>query len=321
MNIGAWVWALLAFHGQPVLLGLGAVVYGLGLRHAVDADHIAAIDNVTRKLLQRGTRSTTVGLWFALGHSSVIMIATAAVVAAAGGLSRLQGYREIGGFVSTSVSGLFLLLVAVMNLCILSATVRALRRMRVGGKVDEAELDILFEGSGLLSRILRPLFRCVSRPWHMMPLGFLFGLSFDTATEVSLFSISVTQVAHGVSFGSALLYPVLFAAGMSLLDTTDGILMIGAYQWAVTDPLRKLYYNMTITFMSVGIALFIGSVQLGALGLRWLGLSGPLSNFLSMLNGNFNNLGVAIVGVFALAWMMSAMTFHLIERRRSPNAT
>ncbi|WP_241659675.1 HoxN/HupN/NixA family nickel/cobalt transporter [Sphingomonas glacialis] len=317
MNVGAWVWALLAFHGQPVLLGVAAVVYGLGLRHAVDADHIAAIDNVTRKLLQQGKRSTSIGLWFALGHSSVIMLSTAAVVAAAGGLSRIQAFREVGGLVSTSVSGLFLLLVAGMNLCILAATVRTLRRVRDGHEVTEAELDLLFAGAGLLSRVFRPLFRCVSRPWHMFLLGFLFGLSFDTATEVSLFSISATQAAHGVSFGSALVYPVLFAAGMSLLDTTDGVMMVGAYQWAVTNPLRKLYYNMTITLMSIGIALFIGSVQLGTLGVRLFGLSGPVADLVNILNGNLNYLGIAIVAIFALAWFASAMTFRLIKPDRS----
>lgn len=314
INAGAWGWALLAFRGQPVLLGVGAVVYGLGLRHAVDADHIAAIDNVTRKLLQRGTRSTAIGLWFALGHSSVILIATATVVAAAGALSRLQAYRQLGGVLSTSVSGLFLLLVGVMNLCILAATVRTLRRLRGGHAVDQAELDVLFAGSGLLSRIFRPLFRCVSRPWHMMPLGFLFGLSFDTATEVSLFSISATQVAHGVSFGTTLVYPLLFAAGMSLLDTTDGILMIGAYRWAVTDPLRKLRYNMTITLMSIGIALFIGALQISTLGVRWLGLTGPIAGTVNMLADNLDYLGVAIIGVFVLAWIISATSFRLVGR-------
>lgn len=312
MNIGAWLWALIAFAGQPVLIGVAVIVYGLGLRHAVDADHIAAIDNVTRKLLQDGRRSASIGLWFALGHSAVILLATAAVVAAAGTLERLSAYREIGAIVSTAVSGLFLLLVAALNICILLAILRTVRRVRAGHRVEPAELDMLFSGNGIMSRLFRPLFRCINRPWHMALLGFVFGLSFDTASEVALFGISATQAAHGVSFGSALVYPALFAAGMSLLDTTDGVMMVSAYNWAVADPLRKLYYNLTITLMSVALALFIGTVQLSTLAVRSFGWTGAFASATAKLAGNLDYLGIAITAVFALAWAASAVTFKML---------
>lgn len=312
MNLGAWGWALVAFAGQPVLLGVGVVVYGLGLRHAVDADHIAAIDNVTRKFLHEGRRSASIGLWFALGHSAVILLATALVVVAAGSLGQLRAFREIGGLISMSVSGVFLLLVAVMNTCILLAIIRTIRRVRAGHAIAEVELDVLFAGSGLLSRLVRPLFRCVTRPWHMGLLGFLFGLSFETASEVALFGISATQAAHGSGIGMALVYPVLFAAGMALLDTTDGVMMVGAYHWAVANPLRKLYYNMTITMMSIAVAVLIGGVELCTLVVHGFGLSGAFADGTARLVGDFDYLGLAIVGVFAFAWFASMVTFRLI---------
>lgn len=318
MNIGAWLWALIAFAGEPVLMGVGVVVYGLGLRHAVDADHIAAIDNVTRKLMQKGERSASVGLWFALGHSAVIFLATAIVVVAAGSLTRLEGYREIGGLVSTAASAVFLLIVAITNICILLTIIRTMRSVRSGRQPQTAELDLLFSGNGLLSRIFRPLFRLVDRPWQMGLLGFVFGLSFDTASEVALFGISATQVSHGAGFGAALVYPALFAAGMSLLDTTDGVMMVGAYHWAVADPLQKLYYNLTITLMSIAVALFIGGIEVCTLIVRWFGISGPFAHGTASLTDNFNHLGIAIVMLFGLAWLLSAVTFRLIVRRSPP---
>lgn len=246
----------------------------------------------------------------------MILLATAAVVAA-GSLSHLQGFREIGGIVSTLVSGLFLLLVAAMNICILLAIVRTIRRVRAGYAIEEGELDTLFAGTGLLSPIFMPLFRSVTRPWQMGLLGFLFGLSFDAASEVALFGISATQVAHGVPFGSALVYPVLFAAGMSLLDTTDGVMMVSAYHSAVADPLRKLYYNMTITLMLIAVALFIGIVELSTLTVRWFGLTGPVARSMAILTNNLDYLGIVIVAVLALAWMTSIVTFRIVGRPSS----
>lgn len=318
MNVGAWAWALIAFAGQPVLIGVAVIVYGLGLRHAVDADHIAAIDNVTRKMLLDGRRSAAIGFWFALGHSAVVVIATAAAVGVAGRLNALQGLRQIGGLLSTAVSGVFLLIVAALNICILMAIVRTLRRVRSGHAVEAAEFDALFAGNGLLARIFRPLFRWISRPWHKAPLGFLFGLSFDTASEVALFGISATQVAQGGTFGSALVYPALFAAGMSLLDTTDGVMMVGAYNWAVSDPLRKLYYNLVITLMSIIVALFIGVFQLSTLAVKLFSLSGPLAAATGALNENFANLGIAIIGMFVFAWLLSIAAFKAVGRPDGP---
>lgn len=320
LNVGAWVWALVLFRDQPALLGIALVVYGLGLRHAVDADHIAAIDNVTRKLLQDRQRPVTVGFWFAIGHSAVVMIVTASVIATAGNLQSLARFRDVGGTISTSFSAVFLLIVAAMNLVILIAIVKSLVGARRGAQIDDRGLDVLSAGRGPMSRLLRPLFRCISRPWHMAPLGFVFGLSFDTATEVTLFGLSATQAAHGTSLQAAMVFPALFAAGMSLLDTTDGIMMVGAYRWAFVNPMRKLYYNMTITLMSVTVAVFVGGVELLTLAARHLGLKGMAADAALALNDNFTVLGFAIIGVFALAWLASSLIYAAVGRSASVHA-
>ncbi|MBB3348367.1 HoxN/HupN/NixA family nickel/cobalt transporter [Sphingomonas sp. BK069] len=315
LNVGGWVWAMTLFHDRPALLGIAVLVYGLGLRHAVDADHIAAIDNVTRKLVQERQQPVAVGFWFAIGHSAVVVLVTALVIAAASNVDRFERFREAGGTFSTCLSAVFLLAVAAMNLTILVSILRALRRVRAGEPVDDGELDLMFAGRGPLSRLFGPLFRLISRSWHMAPLGFLFGLGFDTATEVTLFGLSATQAGQGVPLSAALVFPVLFAAGMSLLDTTDGVMMVGAYRWAFVDPLRKLYYNMTITLMSIAVAVFIGGVELAALAARRMGLEGSLARGAVVLNENFNALGFAIIGVFAAAWGASYLIFRGIERR------
>jgi nickel/cobalt transporter (NiCoT) family protein len=315
LNLGAWAWALSMFWDRPALMGVAVLVYGLGLRHAVDADHIAAIDNVTRKLLQERQQAVAVGFWFAIGHSTVVILVTTAVIAAASNLKAFEAYREAGGTLSTIVSAVFLLIVAAMNFMILSTIVRAIGRVRQGEIVDDGALDLMFAGRGPLSRLFRPLFRCVSRAWHMAPLGFLFGLSFDTATEVTLFGLSATQAGQGVPLHAALVFPLLFAAGMSLLDTTDGVMMVGAYRWAFVKPLRKLYYNMTITLMSIAVALFIGGVEIGALAVRRFELRGFLADWALALNENFNALGFALIGVFAGAWALSFVLFRTVERR------
>jgi high-affinity nickel-transport protein len=202
-----------------------------------------------------------------------------------------------------------------MNLMVLATILRTIGRVQAGERIDDGALDLMFAGRGPLSRLFRPLFRLIGRSWHMAPLGFLFGLGFDTATEVTLFGLSATQAGHGVPMEAALVFPVLFAAGMSLLDTTDGVLMVGAYRWAFIHPLRKLYYNMTITLMSIAVAVFIGGVEIAALAVRRLGLEGPIARIALALNENFNALGFAIIGVFAAAWAMSFLIFRTIERR------
>ncbi len=315
LNLGGWTWALLLFHDRPAMLGVAVLVYGLGLRHAVDADHIAAIDNVTRKLMQQRQQPVAVGFWFAIGHSAVVILVTAVVIAAASNLEAFETFRETGGTLSTCISGLFLLVVAAMNLMILVTILRTIGRVRAGERIDDGALDLMFAGRGPLSRLFRPLFGLIGRSWHMAPLGFLFGLGFDTATEVTLFGLSATQAGQGVPIEAALVFPVLFAAGMSLIDTTDGVMMVGAYRWAFVDPLRKLYYNMTITLMSIAVALFIGGVEIAALAVRRLGLESPISRGAVALSENFNALGFAIIGVFAAAWVVSFLIFRAIERR------
>lgn len=311
-NIGAWIWAFIAFHAHPLLLGTGLLAYGFGLRHAVDADHIAAIDNVTRKLMQDGQRPVSVGFFFALGHSAVVLLVTIAVAATAAALeSRVEAWKDIGGVLSTSVSALFLFLIAAMNVIILRGVWRAFGKVRRGEPYDNDDLDLLLNSRGLLSRVFRPLFRFVSKPLWMLPIGFLFGLGFDTATEVSLLGISASQAAQGLSMGVVLVFPVLFAAGMSLVDTTDGILMLGAYDWAFVRPIRKLYYNLTITLVSVLVAVLIGGIEtLGLLGDQ-LSLKSAFWDAIGYLNDNFNDLGFIIIGVFILAWVVSFVIYRI----------
>lgn len=305
LNAGAWIWTFIVFWDNPALLGIALVVYGLGLRHAVDADHIAAIDNVTRKLMQENKRPVSVGFFFALGHSAVVVIVAAAVAGAATMLGSFQNYQEIGGTISTSVSALFLLVIAAMNIVIFASIHKTYRRVRAGGRYFENDLDILLNNRGFLARIFRPVFKLVNKSWHMLLLGFLFGLGFDTATEVAVFGMSATQAAKGISIEAILVFPVLFAAGMSLVDTTDGVMMLGAYDWAFVKPMRKLYYNMAITLVSIAVALLIGGIE--ALGLisDKLGLTGGFWDWIATLNGNFNNLGFAIIGIFLVSWLLS----------------
>ncbi len=310
-NLAAWAWAFLVFQKQPLLLGTALLAYGFGLRHAVDADHIAAIDNVTRKLMQEGKRPVTVGFFFALGHSAVVTLAAAGVAATATLLStRFEQFKSIGGIIGTSVSALFLFAIATANLFILRSVWRIWRHVRSGGRYVDADFDILLNSRGVLARLFRPLFRLVAKSWHMFPLGFLFGLGFDTATEISLLGVSATQAAQGVSIWSIMVFPALFAAGMSLVDTTDGILMLGAYDWAFVKPVRKLYYNLTITLVSVAVAFLVGGIEaLGLLGAQF-DLSGWFWDGIGALNDNFNSLGFAIVGVFIAAWVGSVLIYR-----------
>ncbi len=309
-NGAAWTWAVLLFWDQPLLLGTAAIAYGFGLRHAVDADHIAAIDNVTRKLMGAGQRPVSVGFFFALGHSTVVVLAAVGVAATATALSSLDQFKSVGATVGTLVSAAFLFAIATANLVILQAVWRTYRHVRAGGRFADEDLDLLLNSRGLLARLFRPLFRLVTQAWHMFPLGFLFGLGFDTATEVALLGISGTQAVQGVSIWSILVFPALFAAGMSLVDTTDGVLMLGVYNWAFIKPIRKLYYNLTITFVSVVIAFLIGGIEaLGLLGDQ-LGRSGWFWDGVGGLNDNLNGLGFLVVGVFIAAWIGSVLVYR-----------
>jgi nickel/cobalt transporter (NiCoT) family protein len=310
-NLAAWSWAVLVFRGHPVLLGTALLAYGIGLRHAADADHIAAIDNVTRKLMQDGKRPVGVGFFFALGHSLVVVLAAAAIAATTTALAgRFKEWEAVGGVVGTLVSTLFLFAIAAMNLVILVGVWRSLRHVRHGGTFAADDFDLLLNNRGFLSRLFRPLFRLITQSWHMFALGFLFGLGFDTATEVALLGISTAQAAKGLSISSIMVFPALFAAGMSLVDATDGVLMLGAYDWAFVKPVRKLYYNLVITAVSVVVAVLIGGIEgLGLIGDQF-GLTGWLWDGLGTLNDNFSGLGFAIIAVFIAAWVASVLVYR-----------
>jgi nickel/cobalt transporter (NiCoT) family protein len=311
LNIGAWVWGLIAFHQKPLLLGTAFLAYTFGLRHAVDADHIAAIDNVTRKMVQENKRPVSVGFFFSLGHSTIVVIASLIVYLAASAVEKqMDVVKEIGGVIGTSVSALFLIAIAVINIVILRGVWSTFQRVREGGNCLEQSANMLLEG-GILARMFRPLFRMLSSPLHMYPIGMLFGLGFDTATEVAILGISAAAATSGLTVQIMAVFPLLFTAGMTLIDTTDGILMVGAYGWAFIKPIRKLYYNLTITFVSVVIALLIGGIEaLGLLKDR-LNLSGGGWDFVSSLNNNFGTLGFVIIGVFALSWIGSAFMYRV----------
>ncbi|WP_320534861.1 HoxN/HupN/NixA family nickel/cobalt transporter [Robbsia andropogonis] len=312
INVLAWVWALVAFHAYPVLLGTALLAYGFGLRHAVDADHIAAIDNVTRKLMQERKRPVAVGFFFSLGHSTVVVLAAVAVALTTSALQgRFDNFKEIGGIVSTLVSAFFLFALALMNFLILRGIFRAWKHVRAGGSYIDDDFDMLLANRGLIARLFRPLFRLVTHGWHMYPIGFLFGLGFDTATEISLLGIAATQAAKGLSPWAIMVFPVLFSAGMSLVDTLDGHLMLGAYGWAYEKPLRKIYYNMTITLVSIVVAVVIGGIEALGLLADQFALKGPVWNAIGSLNDNFGTLGYIIIGIFVLSWIASLIIYRM----------
>ncbi|MBV6304328.1 HoxN/HupN/NixA family nickel/cobalt transporter [Candidimonas humi] len=310
-NAGAWLWAFAAFHRYPLLMGTSLLAWSFGLRHAVDADHIAAIDNVTRKLMQAGKRPLTVGLMFSLGHSTVVVLASIGIAIAALAMkSHMDSFKSVGGVIGTSVSTLFLFAIALVNLYVLKTVIAAFRNVRRGLSYVQEDFDMLLAGGGVFARIFRPMFALVTRSWHMYFLGFLFGLGFDTATEVGLLGISAAGAAQGMPIWSILVFPVLFTAGMTLIDTTDSILMLGAYGWAFAKPVRKLYYNITITSISVLVAFVVGGIEGLGLLADQLRLAGPFWNAIGALNNNFGLIGYAIVGVFVVSWLCSVLIYR-----------
>ena len=312
VNASAWIWTLIQFRDYPVLLGTASLAYTFGLRHGVDPDHIAAIDNVTRKLMQEGKRPLYAGFFFALGHSTVVVIASVFVALSVAALqTRFEGFRQIGGVIGTSVSALFLLGISLANIAILISVYRVFAAVKRGDRLIEDDLQEMLGQRGLLGRMLRSLFGIITRSWHMYPLGLLFGLGFDTASEVGLLGISAAQGSAGLPVWSILVFPTLFTAAMALVDTTDGVLMVHAYGWAFIKPIRKLYYNLTITLVSIVVALLIGSVEaLGLLGDKF-GLAGTFWDFIAALNDNFGALGYLIVGIFAVSWLASVAFYRL----------
>ncbi|MBB4198765.1 HoxN/HupN/NixA family nickel/cobalt transporter [Rhodoblastus sphagnicola] len=316
VNLVVWSLAFAAFSDRPSLLASALLAWMFGLRHAVDADHIAAIDNVVRKLMQQGQKPYAVGLHFSLGHSTVVIVAAAALALTASfaqhalDSSAFESFKTVGGAIGTSVSATFLLLIAAANLVILKGVWRAFRAARAGAPVCEQSLDLLLSGRGFLARLFRPAFAWVDSSWKMYPLGFLFGLGFDTATEIGVLALSASQATHGLTFTETMLFPALFTAGMTLVDTADSSLMVGAYGWAFVKPLRKLWYNLTLTAASVAVALFIGGVEALGLIAEKLGLEGAGWGFIGQLNDNLGALGFVVIGLFALVWIGSMAIYR-----------
>jgi high-affinity nickel-transport protein len=301
------------------LIGTGITAYTLGLRHAFDADHISAIDNTTRKLMAEGKRPLSVGFWFSLGHSSVVfaLIGLLALgVRALGGQITRSGstLHAITGWVGTGVSGTFLYLIAALNLVILLEIGRIFLGMR-RGQYSEAELEQQLTDRGLMNRFFGRFTRTVSAPWQMYPIGILFGLGFDTATEVALLFLAAGAAGAGLPFYAILCLPILFAAGMSLLDTIDGSFMNFAYGWAFSQPVRKVFYNLTITGLSVAIALVIGTIEIVGLLASKLGAQGSFWAWWE--NVDINTLGLIIAGLFVVTWVLALLVWRLgrVEER------
>ena len=310
-NLIAWILAFLGFSVRyPALLGVALLAYTFGLRHSVDADHISAIDNVTRKLMQENKRPVAVGFFFSLGHSTIVVALTIAIAIAAaivGGA--IPALKNAGGLIGTSVSAAFLYLIAIINLLVLWEIFQAFRKVRRGEEYNDQTIDEFLNQRGLMGRFFRPLLRMTNRSWKMYPIGVLFGLGFDTATEVGILGISAAAAGNGLPVFYILLFPLLFMAGMCLVDTTDGILMLGAYGWAFVKPVRKLYYNLNITLVSVLVALVVGGIEALSIVSSQLNLSGGFWDFLNNLSSNFGTLGYIIIGLFILSWGVSTLIY------------
>lgn len=309
-NISAWVFAYYLFYNDPKLLALCLLAYGFGLRHAVDADHIAAIDNVTRKFIQEKKSPVTTGFYFSLGHSSVVFILS--IFVAIGTIyikDHLPEFQKIGSLIGTSVSSIFLLIIALINLLIFIDILKVFNNYRKSREYDEEYAEKVFDSKGFFARFFRPLFKLVSKSWHMYIVGFLFGLGFDTATEIALLGISASQAAQGVTIWAIMVFPLLFMAGMCLIDTSDGVLMLGLYGWAFIKPARKLFYNMTITLISFMIAFFIGGLEGLAIISEKLNLNTGVWNYISHLNDNIGNLGYYLIGIFIASWLISLLIY------------
>jgi high-affinity nickel-transport protein len=299
-------------------LGLGVTAYTLGLRHAFDADHIAAIDNTTRKLMAEGKRPVSAGFWFALGHSTVVLVLAVLIALGARAASSLtsdaSSTHTALGLIGTGVSGLFLYLIGVLNLVALVGIVKVWRRMR-SGEFDETELETRLAQRGFFNRFLGGLTRSISKPGQMYPVGLLFGIGFDTASEVTLLILAGSGAAVGLPWYAIVVLPLLFASGMTLLDTADGYFMSVAYNWAFANPVRKVYYNITITALSVAVALLIGTIELVGLLRDDLGLTDGFTGWVASLD--LNNVGFFIVGLFVAVWVVALSYWRLarVERR------
>jgi high-affinity nickel-transport protein len=310
-NILAWLAALIAFGRSPALLLLALTAYTFGLRHAFDADHISAIDNVTRKLMQEKKRPIGVGFFFSLGHSTVVVVMTILIALAAVAAQNFDQMKAIGGLIGTTVSSLFLFLIAIINIVILVDIYKTFCEVKSGGEYNDAILDESLNKRGLMGRFFRPLLRMTDQSWKMYPIGLLFGLGFDTATEVGLLGIAASTAGKNIPIASILIFPALFTAGMSLMDTTDSILMLGAYGWAFVKPIRKLYYNLNITLISVIVALVVGGIEALSIVGGQLNLSGGLWDLIGNLSDNFGLIGLVIVLLFLASWAISTIIYNV----------
>jgi high-affinity nickel-transport protein len=300
-------------------IGIGVTAYTLGMRHAFDADHISAIDNTTRKLMSEGKRPLSVGFWFSLGHSTIVFMLAFLISL---GVRALDGpvknsnsqLHNITGWIGTTVSGSFLYVIAALNVVIMIGILRVFREMKTG-RFDEVALEQQLNSRGFMNRFFGRLTQTVTKPQQMYPIGVLFGLGFDTATEVALLVIAGSAGAAGLPWYAILTLPILFAAGMSLLDSIDGSFMNFAYGWAFSRPVRKVFYNLTITGLSVAVALVIGTIELGGLIAQHLNLSGSFWNWFENIDINF--LGFLIVGMFVATWAIALSVWHFgrVEER------
>lgn len=311
MNCGVWAATFFFSYKYPVLLGLVMLAYGLGLRHAVDADHIAAIDNTTRKLMQEGQQPIGVGFFFSLGHSTVVILLSILLAISASFVkTNLPSFEATGSLIGTSVSSIFLIFIGLINTVAFFDVLKLFKKITKEKHYVEKDIHDHMHITGFLARLFRPLMSTIAKSWHMYPLGFLFGLGFDTASEVALLSISAAAGANKViPIGVILLLPISFTAGMALIDSLDSILMLGAYGWAYVKPLRKLYYNLNITFISVIVALFIGGIEGLQIIFEKLHISGGIAD--SINNLDFGNLGYIIIGIFIFSWIASIVFYKL----------
>ncbi|HWT72410.1 MAG TPA: HoxN/HupN/NixA family nickel/cobalt transporter [Oxalicibacterium sp.] len=315
-NVLVWIWAWLDLRGNGALLGTALLAYSFGLRHALDADHIAAIDNVTRKLMQHGGRPVAVGFCFAIGHSLVVIVAAIAIAFAARSvLPSLPQWQAYGGVLSSIVSTLFLLAIGLLNIALLIEICRSARHVQA----NEAAAIAPMKGNAL-ARMFKPLFGGIAHSWQMIPLGFLFGLGFETATEVALLSTTAVQATQGVHMETVLLFPMLFAAGMLTLDATDGVLMLRVYGAAFVSPLRKLAYNMMLTMTSTLLALTIAAIGVAGLLQAYFHPSGAFWHAMDSLRDSYTSLGYVIVGAFILSWI-GAEGFYRLKARNAMRAT
>lgn len=314
VNGAAWLAALAAFAGNPILVGTAVLAYMLGLRHAFDVDHIAAIDNVVRKLVQDGKRPLSTGFFFALGHSTLVVLACLVFVATTpAGPDPGTGFEAVSAPLGTLVSASFLLVIGIANLLVL----RTLWRMAARpGDLATGRFDAALDERGCLARLLRPLLRAVSQSWHFYPIGFLFGLGFDTAAEIGLVGVSAMQSAQGLSVGQIMIFPVLFTAGMTLFDTIDSVAMTKTYGWAFVRPERKLRYNLVITAISAVAAVAIGGIELAGLLRDGSEVVRPIWNGLAGQGEAARDLALAGVVVLASAALVS---FAIFRRRRYEN--